>query len=82
MTQKLFTVHDSKAEAYLPPFMARTNGEATRMFEASCKNEKSQFFSNPSDFTLVQLGEFDERTGLITSLDKPLIIENASSYVQ
>lgn len=79
--QKIFTVHDSKAQAYLPPFYMRTKGEAIRAFETTVKDTNSQFNKYPHDYTLVELGEFDDNTGSIISLPAPLIISNASEFL-
>lgn len=78
---KLFTVHDKKAEAFLAPFTAKSVGEASRMFETECKNQDSMFSKFPSDFTLISLGSWDERTGLISS-EAHVIIANASEYAK
>lgn len=78
---KIFTVHDARAEAYLPPFYMRTKGEAIRAFETTVKDTNSQFNKYPQDYTLVELGEFDESSATITSLPKPMILENASTYI-
>ncbi|UYD39214.1 MAG: nonstructural protein [Wigfec virus K19_151] len=79
--QKIFTVHDSKAQAYLPPFYMRTKGEAIRAFETTVKDTNSQFNKYPQDYTLVELGEFDDNTGSIITLPSPLIISNASEFL-
>lgn len=77
---KIFSVHDSKAEAYLAPIYFRTKGEAIRAFETTCQDETSQFHKYPSDFTLVELGEFNETTSAITPLIAPLHLSHASEY--
>lgn len=77
---KIFSVHDSKAEAYLSPIYFRTKGEAIRAFETTCKDPTSQFNQYPTDFTLVELGEFNESTSEILSLSKPLSLSHASEY--
>lgn len=79
---KIFTVHDSKAEAYLPPFYMKTRGEALRAFETTVKDTNSQFNKYPHDYTLVELGEFDEQTASICTHEKPYIIDNASSFIK
>lgn len=77
---RIFTVHDSKADAYLPPFYMRTKGEAIRAFETTVKDTNSQFNKYPADYTLVELGEFDEQSASICCHEKPLILENASTF--
>lgn len=60
---QLFSVFDSKAEAYLPIFQSQTNGTAIRSFEAAVNEEGTPFYKNAADYTLFNIGEFDERTG-------------------
>lgn len=79
---KIFSVHDSKAEAYLPPIYFKTPAEAIRAFSSSCKEESSQFHQFPADFTLVELGEFSEISADITTHAQPRILSNASEFIQ
>lgn len=56
MMQKIFTIYDSKAHAYLPPFFLPEAGMAVRVF-SDCVNDKShQFSKHPGDYTLFQIG--------------------------
>lgn len=63
MKHKVFTTFDSKVGAYLQPFVMRSRGEAMRAFESICNDGKSQFSLHPADFTLFEIGEYDEYTG-------------------
>lgn len=78
---KVFSVHDIKAETYLQPIFFKTAGEAIRGFQTACKDINSNFHAYPADFTLVELGEFNSDTGLITSHQIPRILSNASEWV-
>lgn len=60
---KMFTVYDVKAEAFLVPFFMRSTGEALRAFEAAVNDPSSAFCRHPGDFTLFELGEFEDNTG-------------------
>lgn len=64
---KIFTVHDAKAAYYLPPFFARTNGEAIRTFSQAVNDSSHHIGQNHSDFTLFEIGEYDEQSGVITA---------------
>jgi len=64
---KIYTVHDSKAEAYLQPFFARSNGEAIRSFTQAINTPDHQFAKYSADYTLFEIGEFDDNTGVITT---------------
>jgi len=77
---KIFSIHDSKAEAYLTPNFFKTTGEALRAFETTTKNPDTQFNKYPHDFTLVEIGHYDELTGTLTSNDKPTILASASEF--
>lgn len=78
---KMFSVHDSKACAYMPPIYFKTKGEAMRAFQTTCTSDKEhQFAKYPHDFTLVELGEFDEPSGKLSALEVPIILANASEF--
>ncbi len=66
---KIYTVYDSKAEAYMQPFYQKTAGLALRDFQAAANSEKSSISQHPADFTLFEIGSYDERTGKVQPLD-------------
>lgn len=73
MIQKLFTVFDEKAEAFLPPFFVPTDGIAKRAF-ADCVNSKDhQFGKHPADYTLFFLGEFYEHDASIVLVNRKVV---------
>lgn len=65
---KMFTVYDSKAETYLRPFSMRSTGEAIRGFITTLNDEQSEMSKYPADFTLFELGTYDETKAQITTL--------------
>ncbi len=67
MKHKVFSIFDSAAEAYLPPFCLPTVGMAVRIFTDCCNNEKHAFCGNPADYTLFELGFFDDGSALFDS---------------
>lgn len=79
MKIKMFAVHDSKAEAYLQPFSMRSKGEAIRAFQNSVNDPQTQFNKYPADFTLFEIGEYDELTGQIIPSNK-IALGNAIEY--
>lgn len=66
--KKLYSLYDKKGEFYAPPFVAQNEFDAERQIVAaliaSPTIPPSQF---PEDFYLVQLGDWDEVTGVIRS---------------
>jgi len=69
MEHQLYAVYDSKAEAFLPPFIMPNTATALRAFKAAAENEQHQFYAHAADYTLFGLGYFDDSTGKIQSLD-------------
>lgn len=63
----IYTVYDSKAEVYLAPFFMRAKGEAIRAFVDMANDSKTQIGAHPEDFTLFEIGTFDDRTGVLVS---------------
>lgn len=63
MVTKVFVVHDSKVEAYLQPFLARTRGEALRSFMKAANDERHDFSKYAEDYTLFEIGEYDDARG-------------------
>lgn len=56
----MYTVYDSKTEAYLQPFFMQSRGAAVRAWVDTIQDNKSQFSKHPSDFTLFEVGEWNE----------------------
>jgi hypothetical protein len=69
MKLKIFSVYDCKVEAYLQPFFMRSKGEALRAFMSAVDDKQTQFNKNPEDFTLFELGEFDDEKGKVNSIN-------------
>jgi len=61
----VYSVYDAKVKYFHFPFMVRNRGEALRSWEQVANDEKSSICSYPSDFSLMELGEFDDQTGKI-----------------
>jgi len=69
MDQKIFTIFDSKAGAYLTPFFLHADGMAIRVF-TDCVNDKThQFGKHPEDYILFNIGSWsDDKAKFKTSI--------------
>lgn len=76
----MFAVQDVKVGAYLNPFTMRSKGEAIRTWSNSCDDPNTQFFKTPSDFTLCEIGEYNEVSGKLIPHDCPLPIGTALEF--
>ncbi len=70
MKHHLFTIYDEKAEVFLPPFFVPTVGIAVRAFSDTINSDTHQFGKHPSDYTLFQLGSFDDASALLDHQSK------------
>ncbi|QXP07884.1 MAG: nonstructural protein [Arizlama microvirus] len=79
---KIFAIFDIKANAYLQPFFLPTNGMAIRSFETACNDNTTQFNRHPMDYTLFELGSFDDSSGALNSLSVPIPLGSAKEYIK
>ena len=82
MIQKIFAVHDQKAEAYLPIFQLPTTAMAQRTFADCVNSSDHQFGKNPEDYTLREIAELDTDSAEITPLEIAKTICNGIECVQ
>ncbi len=69
-TQMIYTVHDIKAETFMPPFFVPSKGLAIRAFEDCINSQDHHFGKHPADYTLFQLGSFDTDSGEFSLTDR------------
>jgi len=67
MKHLLFTIYDEKADVFMPPFFVPAVGLATRAFSDCINSDSHAFGKHPSDYTLFQIGEFDDSKAEITN---------------
>lgn len=82
MKLKVFAVFDSKVLAFTTPFFQRTSGEATRAFADAVNKEGSNFKSHAEDYTLFELGSWDDATAVFDMLETPHSLGLAVSYLR
>lgn len=84
MIKKVFTVYDEKSEAYLQPFFLDTTGQAVRAITDCVNDINHQFCRHTSDYSLFQLGEFDDSSAVFTFDKKSLgnLVEFKTSIIE
>lgn len=73
MLHKIFTIHDVKADAYYKPFFFPNKAMAIREFTNLVNDKNSQVGTNPADYTLFALGEFDDNKAEFSEMKKTSI---------
>lgn len=74
-------VHDSKMKAYLEPIYKITREMGERDFADACNEPKHAFGRNPADYTLFEMGTFEQDTGIHTSHAAPIMIGSGHHYL-
>lgn len=77
---KIYSIYDSKAEAYIRPMFSDNKGTMTREFIKAVNDTNSFMNSTPEDFTLFEIGEWDERTGSIKVYESKVSLGCAVEY--
>lgn len=80
MNHQIFSIYDSKAEAYLPPFVLHRSEIAARTFSDCINSETHQFGAHPADYTLFNIGEFDDETGHVSPHSPHNLIGNGVNF--
>lgn len=81
MKVKIFSVFDSKVGAFQQPFFARTTGEAMRMFEDAVQKPESGFHAHAGDYSLFEIGSFDDSSGKFDMPQAPVELALAASLL-
>lgn len=70
MILKAFSLFDSKADIYMPPFFCGTLGQAVRAVVEAAQDPRSTLGRYPADFDLMELGEFNDVNGELISANR------------
>jgi len=82
MKTKAYSVYDSKVKNYTRPLYHRNAAEALRAFEDECNNPQSQLNKFAADFTLFEIGEWDDETAILTCEAAPVSLGNALQFIK
>ncbi len=66
MKYKIYSIYDSKSEAYTLPFFYQLDNQAKRTFGDWVNDKEHVFGKHPEDYTLYLMGEFDASSGVTT----------------
>lgn len=73
MILEIYSVYDSKAKAFIPPFFLHNKDVALRHFTDTVNDKNSSINKNPGDYALFYLGIFDDNTGEFSDTLKEVI---------
>lgn len=82
MKLQIFAIHDSKANAFIPPFISKEIETAKRTFANAANDKLHQFGANPADYTLFHLGTFNDENAEIEIIQTPQSYGLAIEYIK
>lgn len=81
MIHNVFSIYDEKAQAFLPPFVLPKTAMAVRTFSDCVNSSDHQFSLHPQDYTLFNLGIWDDETGEYT-IDQKKALHNGVELIE
>ena len=82
MLFSICSIYDSGISTWYPPIYLRNRGEALRMFIDEVNNSQSKLSKYPGDFTLFEIGSWDDAKCKFSLLDAPVSLGVATEYVK
>lgn len=82
MIYKVFSVYDSKVEAFLPPLFFKSKGEFLRAFAETANDEKSNIGKYPADYTAFELGSWEDSSANFDLHKTPISLGLAVEFVK
>lgn len=80
MQTKVFSLYDSKAKMFGPPFYMQTRGMAVRALADLTQDGNSMVSRHPDDFVLYQIAEFDDNTAEFINKNPHELVSMASDF--
>lgn len=81
MKISIYSVFDSKAESFISPFFSQNRATALRSFEAAANDENTDFHRYAGDYTLFELGTFDQSNAKFTLHEAPENLGLALTFI-
>lgn len=72
MLQRIFSIYDSKTMAYMQPFFSVSKGAAIRALTDLLQDEAHPISKHPEDYTLFELGEFNDNDATFNMESTPV----------
>lgn len=80
MKIEMFSIHDSKAAAFVSPWFSPNEATAQRQFAAAANDPATDLYKFGEDYTLFHLGSFDQESGKFELLPTPRALGLAILY--
>lgn len=78
----MFAIYDSAITTWMPPIYARNKGEMLRQFSDAVADPQSKLAKHPGDYSLFELGTFDDDKCKFDLLKSPVRLCLAMDFVK
>jgi len=75
-----FAIFDEKGAVYSTPFFMAHRGLAIRTFNDLVTDANSKISKHPEDYKLYVIGDYDDVSGVLTSLPQPEFLNNGTDF--
>lgn len=82
MLLKMFTIRDARAKAYMQPFFSLNSDTAIRSVEMCLRDPNHEFSKNPNDYSVYEIGEYDDTTGMVEPGVQPEYVCNLVDLIK
>lgn len=74
MNMQMFAILDAVAQHHTQPFCSTNSATASREFANTINEKGTKFFTNPEDYSLYHIGQYDQDTGVLIPHDRVLVL--------
>lgn len=78
----VFSIYDSAVSTWRPPIYARSKGEILRSFTDAANNPQTDFAKHPGDYTLFDIGTWDDDKCLFALHKTPISLGKAVEFIK
>lgn len=82
MLFSVFAIYDSGISTWMPPIFLRNKGEMLRAFVEAVNNPESKFYKHPSDYTLFEIGTWNDDKCEFSLLKTPVRLGVAIEFAK
>lgn len=78
----VFAIYDSGISTWMTPLYFRNKGEALRWWQEVCNNPEAKISKHPADYTLFELGTWNDDNNEFNLFKAPVKLGLALEYVK
>ena len=82
MLMKIFAIYDAGISTWKPPMFCRAKGEILRWWTEMINSGQTDISKHPADFTLFEIGSWDDENNKFTHYKAPLSLGVALEFVK